>query len=1091
MPLESLWGGTALPQLLLPTRLLLGYTLLLLYGITFAYALYRQRADYAAQTQHQWAVTALLIVSALLLGQLLPLQLLPGRATPNDLTPISQSYLGLFSLVALLLAGGSLSPGAALIVGFFTGLGQALWQSHQIFDPFYYALVGLLAAYSLNPATPWNRFRWVRYPVVAGPLSPLLLVWLVALGAYCYTPPTLSSSEALAWTLAHTGRTALALAAAGLASGLAVTILYWAIPAWHSRPGTTTTNPQAQSLRTRLMLNFGLFAGTVGLFLLLLILTLSVSLSRQLLTNQMAVTAQTVSQRIPQFRAGLQTFLQQANSLAQPPDSTPQATTEMLRQIYSQGGQFQQLIAVTAAGQVLATYPAGSLPTLTREEQSASRDALAAQAAMITSGQAGSEYLVSVIVPMFNSAGQPIGTLIGRIPSLVVADLVDGVNGIPNPGQVMVLDERSQVIAGSDQASRLASWTPPTTPVKTYPGRADVGGTVYEGIATGQGREIAYALAGGQSHPWTTVVTMPYAALITQALQISIPWLGIFLLLMVAFGANLWVIGQSITRPLNELVTASQHVAQGGLNTPIQIESHDEIGQLGQAFESMRFSIKSQLDEVSLLLTASQAVSASINIQEGMPTVLQSALKGTGAAGVRAVVVNPSGRYPLTFGEGELAASMERLDRQVASLVRSQGELLLHTPGQIRREFDIPAGVDSPVRALTAIPLYSQKRFQGVLWLGHNKAHQFTSKELDLLRTLAGQASVLVENARLFATAEGGRRRLAAVLASTADAVIVTDQTERILLINPAMEQAFQLEASKVMGRPVTAVIQSTQLLETLLNEAKRPRNMEITAADGRTLFTSAATIYSNDGQVLGRVAVLHDISYLKELDEMKSEFVATVSHDLRGPLTYMRGYMTMLPMVGEINIQQQEYIDKIMAGIQQMSTLIEDLLDLGRLEAGVELMRDEIVPGILLRRVAREQAEPAGAQGIELKVYAMPDVPVVVGDEALVQRAMVNLVSNAIKYAPQSGTVTLMVEREKNEVIFSVQDHGPGIAKADQVRLFEKFYQVKQRSSARVKGSGLGLSIVKSVAERHGGRAWCESQVGMGSTFYFSLPVS
>ena len=155
MPLESLWGGTALPQLLLPTRLLLGYTLLLLYGITFAYALYRQRADYAAQTQHQWAVTALLIVSALLLGQLLPLQLLPGRATPNDLTPTSQSYLGLFSLVALLLAGGSLSPGAALIVGFFTGLGQALWQSHQIFDPFYYALVGLLAAYTGVLAARW------------------------------------------------------------------------------------------------------------------------------------------------------------------------------------------------------------------------------------------------------------------------------------------------------------------------------------------------------------------------------------------------------------------------------------------------------------------------------------------------------------------------------------------------------------------------------------------------------------------------------------------------------------------------------------------------------------------------------------------------------------------------------------------------------------------------------------------------------------------------------------------------------------------------------------------------------------------------
>jgi HAMP domain-containing protein len=294
----------------------------------------------------------------------------------------------------------------------------------------------------------------------------------------------------------------------------------------------------------------------------------------------MAVTAQTVSQRIPRFRADLQTFLQQANGLDWSPDSTPQAVTQTLRQVYSQGGQFQQLIAVTAGGQVLATYPAGSVPTLTSEEQSANHDALAAGAAMITNGQAGSEHLLSVVVPMVSSAGQPMGTLIGRIPGLVVDDLVDGVNSIPGRGQVMLVDEHSQIITRSDQSSRLVSWTPPTTQFKTYPGRADVGGTVYEGVATGQGREMEYALAGGQSHPWTTVVTMPYAALITLALQISIPWLGIFLLLMVAFGANLWVIGQSITRPLNELVTASQHVAQGSLNTPIQIESQDEIGSL-------------------------------------------------------------------------------------------------------------------------------------------------------------------------------------------------------------------------------------------------------------------------------------------------------------------------------------------------------------------------------------------------------------------------------------------------------------------------------------------------------------------------------
>jgi PAS domain S-box-containing protein len=354
----------------------------------------------------------------------------------------------------------------------------------------------------------------------------------------------------------------------------------------------------------------------------------------------------------------------------------------------------------------------------------------------------------------------------------------------------------------------------------------------------------------------------------------------------------------------------------------------------------------------------------------------------------------------------------------------------------------------------------------------------------------------LVENARLYAHAEGGRRRLAAVLASTSDAVIVTDQPERILLAYPAMLRAFQVGAADVRGLPVADVIHSERLIEALTSAAERSRNVEVPTADGRTLYASVSTIFSNDGQVMGRVAVLHDITFLKEIDEMKSDFVSTVSHDLRSPLTFMRGYATMLPMVGELNPKQQEYVSKILTGIEQMSALVEDLLDLGRIEAGLELATVQFRVEELLQSIASELAQPANAKGVRLDVKGTVGLPLVKGDLSLIRQAVTNLVDNAIKYAPNSGQVTLSarVDRgsngQKAEMVIGVQDNGPGITRQDQIRLFEKFYRVKQRGTPAVKGSGLGLAIVRSIAERHGGRAWCYSQVGEGSTFYLSLPL-
>jgi signal transduction histidine kinase len=202
-----------------------------------------------------------------------------------------------------------------------------------------------------------------------------------------------------------------------------------------------------------------------------------------------------------------------------------------------------------------------------------------------------------------------------------------------------------------------------------------------------------------------------------------------------------------------------------------------------------------------------------------------------------------------------------------------------------------------------------------------------------------------------------------------------------------------------------------------------------------------------------------------------------------------MRGYATMMPMVGPLNEKQQEFANKIITGIEQMTKLIDDLLDLGRIEAGVGLAReacrlDEIVRGIV--DTLRPHAEN---KGLTLAIEAPPDMPAAHGDPTLLRQAITNLVDNAIKYTPSGGQVNVRLVADNGRFRVAVADTGLGIAPADQTHLFQKFFRVKQRGSTQVKGSGLGLAIVKSIVERHGGRVWVDSKLGKGSTFYVELP--
>ena len=346
--------------------------------------------------------------------------------------------------------------------------------------------------------------------------------------------------------------------------------------------------------------------------------------------------------------------------------------------------------------------------------------------------------------------------------------------------------------------------------------------------------------------------------------------------------------------------------------------------------------------------------------------------------------------------------------------------------------------------------------------------------------------SVVAAYARLSRNSKMGNQRLEAILASMQNPVLIIDHKNHPVLANPAASQAFRLKDPSTIS-----VIGDQELSDLLRNlEIDKPP-VEVVLPDGKVYLASVFRVVP-DGRPTECVYVMQDTAHIKELDALKSEFVSMVGHDLRSPLTLIRGYATLLDMSGDINDQQKSYVGKIVTAVESMTRMVNNLLDLGRIEAGVGLRVDKVDSLELLDDLVKSLQPQADQKNIRLEVVQGQDPPQSLdADRFLLQQAVYNLVENAIKYTSENGSVTLRVTTSPEGIQFIVQDNGIGIYPEDMPHLFEKFYRGSQREGRVQNGSGLGLAIVHSIAERHGGKVWVESELGEGSSFFLLIPFT
>ncbi|HXW01024.1 MAG TPA: ATP-binding protein, partial [Anaerolineae bacterium] len=403
---------------------------------------------------------------------------------------------------------------------------------------------------------------------------------------------------------------------------------------------------------------------------------------------------------------------------------------------------------------------------------------------------------------------------------------------------------------------------------------------------------------------------------------------------------------------------------------------------------------------------------------------------------------------------------------------------------------NMPVPANWKPASVLSLPIITRRGLLGLIYMASGREEHLGDDLLRIFSLIVSQISAAVENALLFRQVEQERGRLAAILASSTDAVLVVNRNGRVVLDNPAAWEVMGVEAS-----------QSDKLLsESTRNEALihlfesamqggRPTG-EIRLMDGRTFYANLSSISAGEAEVSGWVATMQDVSHFKELNELKSDFVNAVSHDLRSPLSGIMIASHLLPQLGPISDQQQELLYTIEERVRSMGALIDDLLDVGKIEAGIDIEMEPCPVTPIINETVHSFLPQAADKSIQLTTHLDKELPLIMANTTRLRQVLNNLVGNAIKYTPNEGQVTVKAFQQDGEIRVQVVDTGMGIPASDQPHIFEKFYRVRGDHVSTIKGTGLGLALAKSIVEKHHGRIWLESVFGEGSTFTVALPI-
>jgi len=463
----------------------------------------------------------------------------------------------------------------------------------------------------------------------------------------------------------------------------------------------------------------------------------------------------------------------------------------------------------------------------------------------------------------------------------------------------------------------------------------------------------------------------------------------------------------------------------------------------------------------------------------------------------------PDGKFTEKFeGEESVKLAKRVLDRGLAGWVvkNKQGAVVFDTE-QDERWFIFPDST-SKARSALCVPLMQSDKVLAALTLLHHEPSHFDDDDLQLMTIIANQATVAIRNAQLFQRMLQQRRQLEAVLRAIPDFLVVLDETGHILLVNDESARLLDEEANidNLIGKTLMAVAHLDSALSQIAEITSSPARIgqnwtfEVRSEQQRKDYLASVSVWNSvtpNADRAGYVVIMRDITTMRDLARFKDETLRLASHDLRAPLALVVGYANLIALDTTELPQVQEHLGIIEKSTDKMRGLLDDLIRVEQIRTSPLELHQQVDYRALITGVLNDVRPMVDTKKQHLSAdMKLDDLLGVRVNPFLIREAMENLITNAVKYTPEGGTIRVSSYRQAGRVYFVVKDTGIGIPKDVLPRLFESFFRARQPGTETVEGRGLGLSLVKTIIDRHQGEVWVESEYGQGSTFGFWIPI-
>ncbi len=536
-----------------------------------------------------------------------------------------------------------------------------------------------------------------------------------------------------------------------------------------------------------------------------------------------------------------------------------------------------------------------------------------------------------------------------------------------------------------------------------------------------------------------------------------------------------------------------------------------------------------QTQELMFLLEAAKAIGASLDLSQVLQKIIESAALTMNADhAVIAVADDPGGeRMTIIAGYDPLHREVWQISNvrfQVSNYpaiqhaLKRRRQIVLQNVDFSAHLVALHALLGTPeVGPVVVQPLVLQERVLGVILLGNSRSQRpFADNELEVVHALATQAVTAVDNARLYKELDEHSQELAtllrireeeaaerqAILESIADGVVVADARGQVTMTNAAAEQIFGQEAKQLHGQSIRQLFgrlspDAGAIVQRDSSTGQASAVQSTLELAGKTVRANLALVKRHDGDLLGYVGVLRDVTREVAAERAKSEFITNVSHELRTPMTSIKGYLELITggMAGELSETQRGFLNVIHNNTERMVKLVNHLISVSELDTGIELNLQTIDLMPLLETAVDHIRPYAKERGLTVEPIAVNgDLCAVRADPTRVLQILEHLLSNACRFTKEGGRVEVRAEERirdgRRQVVVAVKDTGIGISPENQKRIFAPFYQVGD-DTASMDGIGVGLTIARALVRAHGGRLWVRSQLGKGSTFRFTLPAA